>query len=301
MVVVSLALSLITPIVFAADPVANWFNPPEKPAAGVLHASYHSQAMDEKVGYSIFLPPGYDASSGAAAAERYPVLYFLHGRGGHESSPYSQAILPLLRQGIENKTLPPMIVVFPCGGQHTVYCDSVDGKYKAQFTIIHELIPHIDQTYRTVATREGRAIQGMSMGGCGAFQLAMKHPELFSSALAYAGGFVDAETMNGRVKMICDAMFGGDAAKWMQENPVTLCAAIPVEQRAKLPLRLICGTTDISLGDTLRMRGALQATGWDHDYLEYAGIPHDFIKLIAVDGDAGLKFAAQHFAKPAGP
>ena len=44
-------------------------------------------------------------------------------------------------------------------------------------TVIKELIPYIDKTYRTIASRTGRAIQGMSMGGFGAMRLALKYPE----------------------------------------------------------------------------------------------------------------------------
>src|SRR5437764_12824582 len=50
-----------------------------------------------------------------------------------------------------------------------------------------ELIPHIDATYRTVARREGRCVQGFSMGCKGAVSFAMKFPELFCSLFVQAG------------------------------------------------------------------------------------------------------------------
>jgi endo-1,4-beta-xylanase len=49
-------------------------------------------------------------------------------------------------------------------------------------TVIKELIPHIDATYRTLTTQDGRAIQGGSMGGMGSLKFAFKYPGLFSSA-----------------------------------------------------------------------------------------------------------------------
>lgn len=52
---------------------------------------------------------------------------------------------------------------------------------------MRELIPRVDAKFRTVANRDGRAIQGMSMGGEGGMRFAVKHPDLFSSFVACAG------------------------------------------------------------------------------------------------------------------
>ena len=62
---------------------------------------------------------------------------------------------------------PEVILVFPKGRHYSWYCDSADGTKPVETVIIKELIPHIDRTYRTVARREGRAIEGSSMGGFG--------------------------------------------------------------------------------------------------------------------------------------
>ena len=52
------------------------------------------------------------------------------------------------------------------------YYDSLDGSIMMETTVIQELIPHTDATYRTVATRDGRAVQGGSMGGMGSLKFA---------------------------------------------------------------------------------------------------------------------------------
>ena len=54
-----------------------WFNVPKDPQPGVVHKGYQSKAMDKQVGYNIYLPPGYESD-----LKRYPVVYWLHGRGG---------------------------------------------------------------------------------------------------------------------------------------------------------------------------------------------------------------------------
>ena len=53
--------------------------------------------------------------------------------------------------------------------------------------MINELIPHIDATYRTIADRKARCIEGFSMGGRGSTNLAMKHPQLFGSLFNQSG------------------------------------------------------------------------------------------------------------------
>jgi endo-1,4-beta-xylanase len=82
---------------------------------------------------------------------------------------------------MKSGAVPPILLAFPNGGLTTWYADSPDGSLPIETTIIRELIPHVDATYRTLATREGRAIAGMSMGGFGALVLGMKHSGLFSS------------------------------------------------------------------------------------------------------------------------
>ena len=53
--------------------------------------------------------------------------------------------------------------------------------------LVREVIPAIDARFRTVATREARAIGGKSSGGFGALVLAMRHPELFAAVASHAG------------------------------------------------------------------------------------------------------------------
>ena len=55
--------------------------------------------------------------------------------------------------------------------------------------IIKELIPHVDQTYRTLAKRETRSVEGFSMGGFGAFHYLLVHPEMFAGVSSLSGVF----------------------------------------------------------------------------------------------------------------
>ena len=61
-----------------------------------------------------------------------------------------------------------------------------DFQYESFYT--KTLVPYIDAHYRTVASRQGRAITGLSMGGHGALFLAMRHTDLFGACGSMSGG-----------------------------------------------------------------------------------------------------------------
>jgi S-formylglutathione hydrolase FrmB len=59
--------------------------------------------------------------------------------------------------------------------------------------VIDDLIPYIDSHYRTVASRGGRAIAGLSMGGYGALYLGLKYHNLFSAVASLSGVVASAD------------------------------------------------------------------------------------------------------------
>ncbi|QEF96194.1 Endo-1,4-beta-xylanase Z precursor [Stieleria maiorica] len=145
-------------------------------AEGCQHATLFSESMQREIGYSIYLPPSYNSSPDA----RYPVVYYLHGASGSESS--SREFAWAVRKGIADGVIGEAIYVFPNGGHYSGYRDWEDDSVKAETWIIRELIPHIDATYRTLATRDKRALCGWSMGGGGSLRFLTKYPDMFSAA-----------------------------------------------------------------------------------------------------------------------
>ena len=140
-----------------------------------------SKAAGQLVGYTIYLPLDYNTNTD----QRYPVIYNLHGNGGNERKGLESMVV--LNEGITKGWWPPMIMVRPNGGRSTFYKDSADGRFPIETMFINELIPHIDSTYRTIAARHGRCIEGFSMGGRGSTRLALKYPDLFCSLFCQAG------------------------------------------------------------------------------------------------------------------
>ncbi|MGV9270220.1 alpha/beta hydrolase [Kitasatospora sp. NPDC003701] len=142
----------------------------------------------------IILPSDYWAQP----TKRYPVLYFLHGS---PDSPVNQTY-PALSGSTS------MITVIPDGGPRGWYANWRDqntaaGAQNWETFHLDQVIPFIDDNLRTVATKQGRAVAGISMGGFGAVRYAQRHPELFSQVASLSGGLdLSAASMDLRLAIV---------------------------------------------------------------------------------------------------
>ena len=139
-----------------------------------------SKSMNREIKAVVVLPPEYAQKPNA----RYPVLYALHGM----LAPYASwsEMWPLRTSLSEH----PMILVCFDGDKAGWYIDSTT-KPDSQFAtfFFNELIPYIDGHYRTRADGGSRGVTGFSMGGYGAFQYMLTHPEMFASISSLSGAF----------------------------------------------------------------------------------------------------------------
>jgi endo-1,4-beta-xylanase len=288
-----------------------WSNPPTAAVPHVTHHTFRSAAVGEDVGYNVYLPPDYEQ-----ATRRYPVLYYLHGAGGNESGG-PRTLVPKLLEAHTAGTLPPFLVVFPNGGQSTWYADSHDGKLPIETMIVRELIPHVDATYRTLTDRAGRAISGMSMGGFGAITLGMKHPDIFSSVVAYAPAFIevlrgpDGEITLGRPggtheggnplttnqwarnAAMFEQMFDNDPDVFAAHSPLAIVARDAAMLRDRLPIRFVIGTDDGLLNANELFHDLMTQYRYFHEYFVLEGIGHDMTALYDALGMHNLAFQAR--------
>ncbi|HWJ95205.1 MAG TPA: alpha/beta hydrolase-fold protein [Telluria sp.] len=138
----------------------------------------------------VYLPPGYDS----AAQRRYPTVYLLAGFNGRgtvflNDTPGDENIAQRLDRLIGSGAIAPMIVVMPdcltrLGGSQYIN-SAATGRYEDH--LVHELVPYIDRSYRTLASRDARAVAGKSSGGYGALMLAMRHPDVFGLTASHSG------------------------------------------------------------------------------------------------------------------
>ncbi len=136
-----------------------------------------------------YLPAGYDGD-----AATYPVIYFLSGFTGTgrmllNFDPFSAPLDARLDRLIASGAMPPVICVLPdcftrLGGSQ--YCNSgATGRYEDY--LIDEIVPFVDATLRTKASRDHRGVIGKSSGGYGALRLGMRHADVFGALGSHAG------------------------------------------------------------------------------------------------------------------
>ena len=158
----------------------------EKLSDRLTELTLRTPAIAHDTGVRVLLPEGY-----AQHRKRsYPVLYLLHGSGGSEDDWTTTGDAEAISAGY------PLIIVMPDTDQNGYYSDWYnDGAFgppRYETYQIKQLIPWIDSRYRTVASRSGRAVAGLSMGGFGALSYATRHPDLFS----HVAGFSPAANTN---------------------------------------------------------------------------------------------------------
>jgi S-formylglutathione hydrolase FrmB len=255
-----------------------WVNEP-KPGllpAGVAHHTYFSESMKHAVGYCIYLPPDYSSTEA-----RYPVIYNLHGAGGNELHGFEEA--RLLDSGIRSGKWPPMILVMPNGGKSTFYKDSFNGKYMGETTVIRELIPHIDKSYRTIAARRGRCIEGFSMGGRGSTRLATKYPDMFCSLFNQAGNVYHiAELYDASRPNYPTFYLGPDRSRYTENDAFLLLQKNLDGIKGRMRIQMWCGTKDDGHLPSFReFHKALLDAGVDHTYMEVEGLGHSLREMIS--------------------
>lgn len=147
--------------------------------ASVETVQFQSKLINATLPYNVILPPDYRASR----TSRYPVLYLLHGWAGHYTD-------WLTRTNVADYAAQYRMIIIMPEGNNSWYVDgaaATDDKYESY--ILQELMPDVDKRYRTIQSRYGRAIAGLSMGGYGAIKYGLKHPSVFAFAASMSGAF----------------------------------------------------------------------------------------------------------------
>ena len=234
--IAALAAEPAKQVVPAAKP--EWLDSNHDAPNGTRYATFASKTAGCEVSYLVWLPPGY-----AEGNRRFPVLYHLHG-GGTSPRFGASGLLPYIQTAIAEGTLAPCVVVFVNGMVSSYYVDSVDGKLPVESVIMKDLIPHVDATYRTIAQREGRIIEGFSMGGYGAAHLGFKYPDVFGTIVINAGSLHDPNRAKLPPEDPVFAVFGDDQARKLAEHPLTLVRQNADRLRGRAHIRLACGALD---------------------------------------------------------
>ncbi len=189
------------------------------------------------------------AVASGSPASRLAVAYFLHGSPGAAPDwTGSGARLPELLDRLEALgQLPPLIAVFPDGNSAggAWWGDTVDGA-NLESWFVGRLLPTVDRRFPTLGAG-ARGIAGVSAGGFGALNLALRHPGAFSWVASYSAVFTAPADLFGHVAAA--------------NSPALTVAAVPATRR--FPLYVGAGSADREFrAESERLAGTLHGLGW---------------------------------------
>ena len=234
--------------------------------ARVETVQFHSALVGKTLPYNVILPVDYRVS-----ATRYPVLYLLHGWAGHYSDWAT-------RTNVANyATEYRIIVVMPEGndGWYTDSATAASDKYESY--ILQELIPDVQKRYRTIESRYGRGIAGLSMGGYGALKFGLKSPGTFAFAGSLSGALAatswtedDLKSFKGINDSLMAAFGARDSHQRKANDLFEIARGMSVSRAAALPYFYFdCGIDDFFV--TVNEQFAM--------LLSEKKIPHEFREL----------------------
>ena len=214
------------------------------PAGCVRSIYYYSNEQNTWRHAMVYTPAEYELK--ANAKKRYPVLYLQHGMGEDETGWSKQGHMQhIMDNAIAKSEAVPMIVVMESGDIKAPFNFAGGGsneqgrsQYGASFypVLLNDLIPYIDQNFRTKSDRENRAMAGLSWGGHQTFDVVLTNLDkfawmgTFSGAIfgldvktAYDGVFANADEFNKKIHYLYmnwgeeDFIKNGDIVKQLRE------------------------------------------------------------------------------------
>jgi S-formylglutathione hydrolase FrmB len=206
--------------------------------------------------FAVLLPTGYDTST-----KRYPVLFLLHGGG------QTHTAFPSRNWFTREAAARDMIVVLPNGGR-SFYANAARlSNSRYEDLVATDLVQYVDSHYRTLGTREGRAIAGISMGGFGSALIALRHPDLFGTAGPLSAPLASARSAGDGPSQV---IFGApDSDESRARDPLTLVTQLDPEHAPYF--YVACGLDDSLLGASRAFEKLLSARNLPHRYVEVPG------------------------------
>jgi enterochelin esterase-like enzyme len=140
----------------------------------MTYGRYDSAAVRKEMAYSVYTPPGF------TAAERLPLVVFLHGAGDDPTSIDDAAVGQELDAAITKGLIPRVVLVSP-QGDNGFWENWASGERLYRDWVVKELMPRIQRTYNTQSCPAGCHLVGISMGGHGALAFKLGEPNSWAS------------------------------------------------------------------------------------------------------------------------
>jgi len=234
---------------------AKLFEVGDVPHGSLSQVWYNSPSLKLDRRMYVYTPPGYDSSK-----DKYPVLYLLHGGGGDEDAWTSLGRANyILDNLIAQGKAKPMIVVMTNGNAFQtsslrtaanapVITRETFMKYAGLFeaSLVKDVIPYIEKNYRVKASKESRAVAGLSMGGMHTITASIEYPDVFGYIGVFSSGI-------------------------FQPSPDQEAKFMALKKAGTNKYWVACGKDDFVMESNKRLLDMLNKTGIKHEYFENAG------------------------------
>jgi enterochelin esterase-like enzyme len=248
------------------DKDGSFYAPRNVPHGQVRSVRYYSAITRAWRRAYVYTPPAYDAD----VNQRYPVLYLQHGAGEDETGWPTQGKMDLILDNlVAEKKATPMIIVMdrgyatdplkPLSNDKDAMARNMANNVFPE-VLLKEIIPMVEQHFRTLAGREHRAMAGLSMGGFQTFQTTLTNLDKF----AFIGGFSGATFLQPGtgIKQLYNGVLADSAA--FNNKVKLLYLSIGTAE----PERMYTGIKNL--------HQALDSAGIRHVYYESPGTAHEW-------------------------
>ena len=231
---------------------------------------FHSNALISRCTMNVLLPQRNPGDPHNRYAPPFRVLYLLHGYSDDHTAWQRWTSIERYAEGLN------LAIIMPAG-QNSFYTDMVHGgKF---FTFITEEVPAVAHDLFPLSTkREDTFIAGLSMGGYGAFKLALSRPDKYAAAASLSGALDLGEIVKENDDPDNEAWLAGMRNNFgeldkVAGGPHDLFALAQKVSRTAVKPRLYqyCGTEDFLYQDNLRLRDFIRPLGFDYTYEETPG------------------------------
>lgn len=305
--VVAVLVALVTASVGYAQPRGSTV-----PRGSLRADTVWSQSLGTTKRLLVYLPPSYARDT----ARRFPVAFYLHGLGGNEDNWLLQARIDRVADSLFARGAGEAIVIMPDGDDSwystwatlpaaaACAADTVRKEPAASYCvpwphyddyIARDLVAHVDSNYRTLHSPAHRGIAGLSMGGYGAVTLALRYPDVFSSAASHSGVLAPAllgprpfreparwaqtpaelrEAAGARYGWFAH-IFGRDTIGWYARDPSRLVGRLVSAGTPVPELFVDVGVSDVFVDQNRAFAATLRGFGLSYVYTEHPG-GHDW-------------------------
>ncbi len=235
----------------------------------LLHCNFKSAVLDLCSSMDVILPDPVRLLDGTLVERTQPpqVLYLLHGLSDDNT-------IWQRHTSIERYVEPYDLAVVMPAVDRSFYTDMAQGN--RYWTFVSEELPELVQAYFQLSTkREDTFTAGLSMGGYGAFKLALSHPERFGAAaslsgavdMAYAPGQEEPEWVTTKTRI-----FGPlDKLAGSEMDLMYLAEKLAESTYKEMPLFVWCGTEDFLYEQNQNFRQHANELGLNFTYTEDPG------------------------------